>query len=709
MEPRSSVGISPEHPGDPAGGTQAGGAAAAARTYLMDVELPAPQPLWLTLVATLSEVLFPAAVAIGAVVLLAPPLTPAGHHPGVAVTISVVLALVAGLGAAKLAATAWRHTAGLPGGSPSEHLPLRWLRHRQAHRRMSQLVHQLSEHPPVPSQDSLDMVLDLCRALARRDPYTRAHSGRVSRLSESLGRQVGMSKDECEVARLAALMHDIGKLGIPPSILNKPGPLDSYETGLVAQHTVIGAALVAPIAGPDVARAIRHHHERVDGGGYPDGISAEAIPTIARLVAVADTYDALVSDRAYRPARSRVEAFAVLRAVAGTQLDATFVEVLIEMESSRVPLGAWGAFGPILLPLGVLLRRTRHLVNVSPVPAAAATTALVLGASSLGLLPGVALTPAVVAARAPRHAPVAALVLPSPDPSPAAVTNTSVVAVPVTAAASPAASPRSRSARLASGARPSPSPSPAPTGIVSQILNAVTVAVTPPPVAVPVTNLVNPPPPVLTAPAKNLNSLLASLDGTASDNNLSVSLTSGASGDLLVAFVAADGPASGTQSVAGISGGGTDWALVQRANGAGGTAEVWTAHASGRLTGEKVSVSLAVGNGTFGGSMTVVALAASARVAAHASGTALIGPAAVPLTTTVAGSAILAVGHDNSHTVPHLPLVGQTVVHENLGPSTDTNWLQSAGPVPAAGSLVMVGDSAPVANPWDLVAVEIVS
>lgn len=703
MEPRSSVGISPEHPETPADQMPPGGAAAAARSLPLDIQLPAPQPLWLTAVATLAEVGLPAAVAIGAVVLLAPPLTPTGHHPGVAVTVSVLLALGAGLGTAQLAATAWRRTAALPGAGPSEHLPQRWLRHRQAHRRMSQLVRQLGEQPPAPSQDSLDMVLDLCRALARRDPYTRAHSGRVSRLSESLGRQVGLSKDECEVARLAALMHDIGKLGIPPSILNKPGPLDSYETGLVAQHTVIGAALVAPIAGPDVARAIRHHHERMDGGGYPDGISAEAIPTIARLVAVADTYDALVSDRAYRPARSRVEAFAVLRDVAGTQLDATFVEILIEMESARVPLGAWGAFGPILLPLGALLRRTRHLVNVSPVPAAAATTALVLGASSLGLVPGLALAPAVVAARAPRHAASAALTLPAPDPSPAGITDTAVVPV-TTTATSPVATSAAHGARLASGARPAPSPSAK--GLATQILSAVTGPVTPAPVLSPVVNQGGLPP-ALTAPARNLNSLLASLDGVASDNNLSVSLTSGAGGDLLVAFVAADGPAAGTQSVAAISGGGTDWTPVLAANGGGGTAEVWTAHASGRLTGEKVSVTLAVGDGSFGGALTVLAMAPSARVAARAGGAGLTGAAAVALTTTVAGSAILAVGHDNSHTVPHIPLAGQTVVHENLGPATDTNWLQSAGPVAAAGSTVVVGDVAPVANPWDLVAVEI--
>ena len=307
------------------------GPLSAGRT-LAQVTAPAPHPFWLTVVATLGGLVIPAIAAIAAAILLGPPQVPHASKAAslAAGALTIAEAIFAGLGAAALIEAAWRRV-GLPGSGPANFLPLRWIRHRIAHRNVQNIIDRLRQAPATPSRDSLKSLLDLSRELARRDIYTRAHSGRVSRLTVEVGQKIGLSPEECEMARLAGLLHDIGKLEIPASILNKPGPLDPDEAELVRTHPTVGAALVAPYIGADVVNAVRHHHERVDGAGYPDGVDGDALPLIARLVPVVDTYDALISDRAYRPGRSREEAFMELRSVAGTQLDPDLVEALIEV------------------------------------------------------------------------------------------------------------------------------------------------------------------------------------------------------------------------------------------------------------------------------------------------------------------------------------------------------------------------------------------
>lgn len=352
---------------------------------LAEVEPPPPHPFWLTVVATLGGLVIPAIVAISAAYLLGPPRVAHASRAAAlaAAALTVAEAIFAGLGAAALVEAGWRRL-GLPGSGPANFLPLRWIRHRIAHRHVQSIIARLRESPPQPSRESVRALLDLSRELARRDIYTRAHSGRVSRLSVEVGQKIGLRPEECEMARLAGLLHDIGKLEIPSSILNKPGPLDPDEAELVRSHPTIGAALVAPYIGAGVVNAVLHHHERVDGAGYPQGVDGDALPTIARLVPVVDTYDALISDRAYRPGRSREEAFMELRAVAGTQLDPELVEALIEVESAKV------AFGGALLglsPVSTLLRRAEHLLHGSAAPAAAAVTAVaVAGAGWLGVI-----------------------------------------------------------------------------------------------------------------------------------------------------------------------------------------------------------------------------------------------------------------------------------------------------------------------------------
>jgi putative nucleotidyltransferase with HDIG domain len=173
-------------------------------------------------------------------------------------------------------------------------------------------------------------LLGLANALEAKDPYTRGHSERVGQWSQQLALVLGLPPADGELVAQAGLLHDIGKIGVPERVLTKRGPLAEDEWALMRQHPVIGAQITAPFgflaAG---AQAIRHHHERWDGTGYPDGLAGEAIPLSARIVAVADVYDALTTDRPYRAALPRGEAVAHLMAAAGRTLDARVVAAFV--------------------------------------------------------------------------------------------------------------------------------------------------------------------------------------------------------------------------------------------------------------------------------------------------------------------------------------------------------------------------------------------
>jgi len=188
----------------------------------------------------------------------------------------------------------------------------------------------LSVHPPVQHQlrGWFDAVLAL--GLRVKDREARAHNMRVARLCVHIGRQLSMSAYELRVLARAGLMHDIGKLGIPDNVLGKHSPLDDAEWELMRTHPEMGLTLLDR-AGQSrrVVLAVLYHHERLDGSGYPYGLRAEAIPIEARIVAVADTYDALTSDRPYRLACSDAEARRVLVEEAGARLDPRAVNALL--------------------------------------------------------------------------------------------------------------------------------------------------------------------------------------------------------------------------------------------------------------------------------------------------------------------------------------------------------------------------------------------
>jgi diguanylate cyclase (GGDEF)-like protein/putative nucleotidyltransferase with HDIG domain len=183
---------------------------------------------------------------------------------------------------------------------------------------------------PGPGEVGADVAAALAAALEERDRYTSEHSESVVVLTARVAEALALPADEVERVRLAALLHDIGKIGVPDQILHKPGPLDAHEWEIMRQHSVIGERIVRAIPGlGQIARIVRHEHERVDGGGYPDGLAGDAIPIGARIILACDAYHAMVSDRPYRRAMSHAEAMAELNANAGTQFDANVVAALV--------------------------------------------------------------------------------------------------------------------------------------------------------------------------------------------------------------------------------------------------------------------------------------------------------------------------------------------------------------------------------------------
>ena len=168
--------------------------------------------------------------------------------------------------------------------------------------------------------------------LEAKDPYTQGHTERVTGLCEDLGRLLDMSDDDLHNLKIGARLHDIGKIGIHESILNKPGKLDEEEWLIVREHPVVADRVLAPILFLQEARPIvRGHHERLDGKGYPDALTGEQLSLGQKIIIVADAYDAMNSSRSYRAALSDEEICEELRAHTGTQFDADVVEALLDL------------------------------------------------------------------------------------------------------------------------------------------------------------------------------------------------------------------------------------------------------------------------------------------------------------------------------------------------------------------------------------------
>jgi putative nucleotidyltransferase with HDIG domain len=176
----------------------------------------------------------------------------------------------------------------------------------------------------------------LVNALEAKDPYMRGHSARVADLSATVAHQLGMSDELVETVRVAGRLHDIGKIGTRESVLNKQGTLTPDEFEHVKQHVVIGSQILAPLVHlGDIIPAVRHHHERYDGTGYPDGLKGEEIPLSARIIGAAEVYDALTTSRAYQDKMTPEQATERIATLSGTVLDPKVFDALSAIVARR--------------------------------------------------------------------------------------------------------------------------------------------------------------------------------------------------------------------------------------------------------------------------------------------------------------------------------------------------------------------------------------
>ncbi len=193
----------------------------------------------------------------------------------------------------------------------------------------------------VDAERQIEILLKLSAALEVADPYTHGHAGRVARHAEMIAKALRLPAEEVELIRLAGAVHDVGKVYVPREALTKPGKLTAGEYDAMKEHASKGSDLVSEVGNPALTAIVRHHHERLDGRGYPDGLAGDAIPLGARVIAVADTFDAVTSTRSYRAAAKHKDAIEILRKESGTQLDAAAVEAFLAYYSGRTSMAWW--------------------------------------------------------------------------------------------------------------------------------------------------------------------------------------------------------------------------------------------------------------------------------------------------------------------------------------------------------------------------------
>ena len=262
--------------------------------------------------------------------------------------VCVLLAVALSLAIAFLGSAYWRRGRRSADLMFSELLLWGWLRRVRADRKLANAGELLgSAQTEAGAGEAERNLRQVTAALERQDRYTIGHSRRVARNAALVAAGMGLSDEEVATVRAAATLHDIGKLDVPRGILNKPGKLTADEYEVVKHHAVDGAALVATLGDAELTTIVRHHHERVDGTGYPDGLAGGQIPIGARILAVADTFDAIVSPRPYRPAATHQRAIDVLHEESGTHFDPDVVKAFMSRYSGRRALALWAALAAL--------------------------------------------------------------------------------------------------------------------------------------------------------------------------------------------------------------------------------------------------------------------------------------------------------------------------------------------------------------------------
>jgi putative nucleotidyltransferase with HDIG domain len=393
------------------------------------IRRPAPGAgeLPMVLAATTTVTVLPAVAATWMV--------PSRHGP--ALILSTVVAMGLAAIVTQLGAAAWSRKPGAQDMLFADLMLWSWLRRRWTERRLAAAQQRILALDAETTGMPLGALTRMGRLLEARDVYTYGHSRRVARHAETIARAMHLDADAVECVRRAALVHDVGKIYTPPEILDKPGRLTDAEFAVIQRHPEDGAELLAHLGEPEVVAIVRHHHERLDGAGYPAGLSGTEIPLGARIIAVADTFDALTSTRSYRRSMSHKKALEILTAEAGTQLDADAVAAFVRHYSASRPaaLAAAATSGGERL-LGWL---------------GGASAGLGSGAGAIGA----AASAAAVLALGPALEPISSQAVPTRAATPATTT--------ATLPAVPAATPTQRAAtRAPASPRPAVKRTPAP-------------------------------------------------------------------------------------------------------------------------------------------------------------------------------------------------------------------------------------------------------
>jgi putative nucleotidyltransferase with HDIG domain len=350
---------------------------------------------------------------------------------------SVVITLVLGMAISLLTSWAgrsvWERRQGADDLLFSELMVWGYLRRRRSQRRLSDaaaLVAPLSGPAGERGVAGAATVREQTRLLERlvagmetRDPYLHGHSRRVARHAWMIARRMKLPPEQVARVRTAAALHDVGKTKTPKTILHKSGRLTDEEYSIIKRHPGEGAEMAAVLGDDQLAAMIRHHHERLDGSGYPDGLRGAQIPLGARIIAVADTFDAITSTRPYREARPHRRAIDILHEEAGTRLDPEVVRAFCGHYAGRGPLALWSFVST--LPERVLSWLSASAVTVASAGKVVAVAALVGGVAATSSTLGLAgrEEPARARVSRPAHAASARLLLARPGGAAGAVSR----------------------------------------------------------------------------------------------------------------------------------------------------------------------------------------------------------------------------------------------------------------------------------------------
>jgi len=255
--------------------------------------------------------------------------------------LSIALSILLSVAAAKVGSAFWTRRPGSKDLIFSDLMVWGWIRRLRTERRLGDATELLGRRATLSPDRQAQLLEELSSALEARDPFTHGHSRRVARHAHMIAREMGLPRDLVTKVRTAAAVHDVGKLEVPREIINKPGKLTDEEFATMKRHPLDGAEMVSGMGDPEVTAMVRHHHERLDGRGYPDGLTTADIPLGARIIGVADTFDALTSSRPYRAPSKHKKAIDVLKKEAGSQLDPDAVAAFLSYYSGRRPVAWW--------------------------------------------------------------------------------------------------------------------------------------------------------------------------------------------------------------------------------------------------------------------------------------------------------------------------------------------------------------------------------